>query len=503
MANNKIALIISICSIIIAFTVNEINLNQLRKEGIELRENQTVKTSDDASYLTPFKVFAKTGVIYRNEYEKYSSIVRSPGYGIIYGVIAKLFGLNKALFYLKILQLLLFGVSVYCLFFVALKVLKTQYLTILATSVYGFLPFSMGFLYYTLTEGVTPSLVIFYLFFLFKAAGSETVLKKHIYYFIATLLFAYLFLTRPFLGILGLGLPCFLYVDFYDGKKMFFFLRNLFFYATISVSLMLIWQIRNYFLTEKITGLNPIYQNEMPGIFRKTHEAIWDFFKGWESNGAHFHETIVPLWESSVRGDTTTIHIDTVILKMPPDVVDYFGRKRLYSAFKNYQSSTLFQKDYFKNRKLMPSVLPEIEQNVINDFNPMEIEYKKRFWLRYYIITPLKVYKNLSFHSNLSLYIFQKTYRGNIFVEVLRLLCFLIHSSMFLFSLFFIFFSKNLKFIFLFGLPILIYIFYLIYFQRGIEERYTLPILPLVIISGTFVLSKIVSRSIVSFIKTP
>ncbi|HEY4800340.1 MAG TPA: hypothetical protein VII99_14765, partial [Bacteroidia bacterium] len=141
--------------------------------------------------------------------------------------------------------------------------------------------------------------------------------------------------------------------------------------------------------------------------------------------------------------------------------------------------------------RLMPSSLPAIEQNVVDTFKTLAKENENHFWFRYHIITPLKVYRNLAFHSNLSLYIFQKTFRGNFFMEALRWLCFLIHTSAFLFCLFFFFVGRNLKMSSLLGWPLLIYIFYLIYFQRGIEERYTLPVLPLAIVSAIFVATEI------------
>jgi hypothetical protein len=494
MTNNKIALVLAACSILIAFTVNEVNLDQLRKDKVELRENQTVITTDDGSYIKYFRIFVETGSIYRNEYEKYDSIIRLPGYGIFYGVTAKLFGVGRVLPVLKIFQLLFFGLSVYCLFFIAVKVLTIRIFAVLAAGVYGLLPFSMGFLYYTLTEAITPALLIFYIFFLFKASAQDSETKKQINYFIASLVFSYLFLTRPFLGIFGLAIPCFLYVDFFERKKLVLFLSHAFFYGAVSVSLMLVWQARNYSLTGNISGLNPIYQNEMPGTFRKTHKAIWNLFKGWESKGDHFHETIVPLWESAIKGDTSKYRVDAVIARMPAEVVNFFGRNRLDAAFKNYQLSTLFQKQNVEDHKLLPAELPAIEQTVIDTFSRMETEYKHHFWFRYHIVTPLKVFGNLTFHSNLSLYIFQKTYRGDFFMEALRLICFSIHVSVFLLCLLFIFFSKDIKLISLFALPVLFYIFYLVYIQRGIEERYTLPILPLVILSATFVLLKIINR---------
>src|ERR1051326_4021795 len=187
MSNNKIALLISFFSLIIAFTVNEINLRELRKDGIELRENETVITSDDEGYLFPFRIFAETGSTYRNEFEKYLSIVRMPGYGIIYGVIGKFFGLKHALLILKIFQLLLFSISIYCLFFISLKVFQKTTLAVITTGIYGLLPFSMGFLYYTLTEAITPALLIFYIFFLLKAHETNDKKKKKLLYLISAL----------------------------------------------------------------------------------------------------------------------------------------------------------------------------------------------------------------------------------------------------------------------------------------------------------------------------
>ena len=71
MTNNRIAIIVSFCSLLIAYSVNEFNLSQLKNAGIGLREGQTVQTNDDVSYLRPFVINAQLGVLYRNEFEKH------------------------------------------------------------------------------------------------------------------------------------------------------------------------------------------------------------------------------------------------------------------------------------------------------------------------------------------------------------------------------------------------------------------------------------------------
>jgi len=118
------------------------------------------------------------------------------------------------------------------------------------------------------------------------------------------------------------------------------------------------------------------------------------------------------------------------------------------------------------------------------------VEFKKHFWFEYYIVSPLKVFKKLAFHSNLSLFIFQKPFRGNIFMETFRGICFLIHSIAYLVLIVGLFYRKKIYEKSLFSISLVIYVFYLIFVQRGIEERYALPILSLVLINlGYFLLN--------------
>ena len=92
----------------------------------------------------------------------------------------------------------------------------------------------------------------------------------------------------------------------------------------------------------------------------------------------------------------------------------------------------------------------------------------------------------MALHSNLSLYIFQHTYRGNWMMELLRSVFFGIHSICFLGLIISLLFWKKLDWKQnAISATVLIYIFFLCYFQRGIEERYTLPILPLLMIGLT------------------
>jgi hypothetical protein len=85
----------------------------------------------------------------------------------------------------------------------------------------------------------------------------------------------------------------------------------------------------------------------------------------------------------------------------------------------------------------------------------------------------------------------------NIFMEILRWLCLMIHVSTFTLCLIYPFINKDIKLITLGGI-VLFYLFYLTYVQRGIEERYTLPLLAVALILSAYVLKnsfkKIISK---------
>lgn len=490
MSSNKIAIIIALLSLAVAFFVNELNLYHIKKVAPEkVRLGQTIETADDDGYIKTYERLISTGSFYDSNLGKFNSVIRTPGYGASYFIFRLFLERENALAAQKIWQLLLFSVSVFCIFYISESILKSRWWAILTTSIYGLIPFSMGFLYYTLTESVTPAILIFYIYFLLKASQESSIKKKNTYYLIATLLFAYLLIIRPFLGVFGLLLFVFLIYD-YSSKKTYWIIKKIIPFGIISISFMIIWQIRNYYTIGRITSLHPIYQNEVPGLFRSPHQAMWNFFKGWEDSGANFHQTIVPFWERTINGDLSSESIAITINKMPDYVVNHFGKDHIEKVFTNYQLAILSQNYYYQNNIVMSSKATDEEKLTVSEFQKLDREFKNEFWFIYHIKTPLKVFKNLIFHSNLSLYIFQDTFRGNFFMEILRWVSFLIHLAAFSLCIIFPFIEKDIKMIFI-GSILIFYLFYLAYFQRGIEERYTLPLLPFAIILSSFVLKHI------------
>jgi hypothetical protein len=486
----RAALLIAFLSLLIAFVVNEANLHALRAGGVTLREGETVVTNDDISYYWPMRSYLRNGNMYNTHSEMYSSITRPPGYGFLWYFFALIAGEHHALLLLKLFQLLLFSISVYCFILLARAVLKSDKWSLIIGGIYGLCPFTMGFLYYTLTEGVTPALVIFYLFFLIIGGQKEVLRIRIRYYLLAACIFALLFLIRPALGLIGILLPWYLWKDPQRPMSLrFTFSIPLF--VLLALSLQGAWQIRNRVVLGHLTSLHPVYQNELPGTFRPVQAAVWDFYKGWEDKGNCFHEAWVPFWHRTMAGDSSLRSIDSMTSLIPADVREKLGEDRINAAFVKAQKAVYDQKPYYDYDLVMPSQALASEDTAVAAFSSLQRDLKKNFPLRYYLITPLKVLRNMIFHSNLSLYLFQHSLRGSLLGESLRWICFILHSLIFCLFAGMIFLRKKAgKHLLLPWIP-LMYLLYLAFIQRGIEERYTLPMLSVTLLCATFVFMQI------------
>lgn len=476
MTNKRHILVVMVVllSMLQAFVFNEWNLKKLPETS--KRKGQTVKTLDDPSYINPAVNYLEKGVWEdQNLIGNTKYYTRPPGYGWLISVFNVLFG-EQYLNGLKYFQLLMFGLSVYLLFFVADFFLKQYYWSLLTIIIYGVLPIGSGFLYYSLTEGITPALVILYLFLIIRSKNSFS------YLFWACLCFGLLFVIRPVLGFLVLLIPVVLYKD---KKPLLKLAYENFIYLFIAFAPMLGWQLRNYSIEGKWVGLHPIYHNTNNGFYRPVTKAIYAFAKGWAATPATFNKLLIPQWQATVTTGTKNKQQTEKLYEMIPEKYQkVFTKEQVAPCFEKYLDAVVIQSAYYKNKTPMPNNLPKEEKEAIACFNSLTETFKQKFWWDYHVASPLKVYKTMAFHSNLSLYIFQTTFRGKWWMEGLRMVCFGIHSLVFILFLGLFFIKKDwLTYVGLLVIPFL-YLFYLSYFQRGVEERYTLPVLSVLMLGS-------------------
>lgn len=478
-SNERIAIFIGLLSMVFSMAYNEWNIAYLEIAHPEkVSEAGTVITSDDASYLVPPQNWLEGKGWKDNSLGIRSFFLRSPGYGLWFSPFLIAAGEVNGMVVMKYFQILLFALSAHCLFYLLVWIAKRRWLAVTGAVIYGITPFASGFLYYTLTEAISPALVILTTYALYKARNGLHS-EKIRWYFASALVLAFLVLVRPIL-LPFLILPLiFIWAENFSRKR-----------ATLLIGITLLimgspslaWQIRNYSVAGEITGLHPIYYPHSNSEFRPTHEAAWGFARSFGMSGQEFHELMVPMWESAIQSDTAWYYFEEFRKRVPPFVVEAVGEEKLDSALLAYHTATVYQRYYYARNYAMPREIPSIELDAMKLFNEMESLVRNHHGLYSEVGVPMMVLAEMSMHSNLNMHIFQNTYRGNWLMEVVRWLFAFIHLSCFVAMCYTVVFIQDWRERWLLVILPLGYVLFLAFVIRGIEERYTLPMLPLMLI---------------------
>ena len=476
--------LISLFSFLSAIFLNESNIRSIKREAPERLEAKYdwVKTADDASYLRPAENYYYHGVWKDNNAGRQSYFLRTPGYGMFRYLLMSMMGIDRGYSIFMYVQLLLFAISVLLLYYIALFVGLEQRYALIAEAIYGLLPLASGFLYYSITEGITPALMIVYVFFLVYGYRSQ----RGWAFLIAGLMMGYIGLTRPILLLFGAALP----LGVWWSSGAFSFRRKAalgILTCVIALSPISLWALRNAMIAGKYVGVYPIYYPESNSQYRPTHAAIWEFMKSYGTEGANFHKVMVPLWEATRRGDTADKYIDDIVTSCPDFVRQTIGESSLRNALVRYRRSITYQCATYPHQMAIPDTIPAIEQAVIKDFSEYTYQINSSHWVWCHLVVPIKLFKSISFHSNLSLYEFQYTLRGIWWMEILRVISLILHFVCCLSFLFVILTARDNLTNTILGICIGVYFFYLCYVFRGLEERYTLPILPLMLLGLMYV----------------
>lgn len=432
-----------------------------------LRCGVTVVTADDASYLAPAENFLKGHGWMTNQPGKVKYTLRSPGYGMIYASFRLFLSEKAALKGMVAFQILIFAVAVSMIPKLYRSFAGTKIQIEIGYFLAGFIavmPIFSGFLGYTLTEGITPSLVIIFLFFLtgFDDSSMRSIL--------AGIVLGLLILIRPAMIIWVLA-PLILFLISLKHNR-----KKLLLIAAIGLLPIALWQMHISFKTKEFQGLHPIYQNDSNDLYRPLHRDIWNFHKSWGQTGYEFNSTVNRLWQDALAGNDPEYAIDKIMQAIPDNCIELIGYADLETAYRDYFDVLLTQVASFHHNLPIPHQNWE-EKNLSTQFKKFRQGYISKYPINSFVIVPIKVYFELAAHSNLSLYIFQKPWRGHVLVEIFRYFSFAIHFGVFMLFPFAVVLNRKNKLFLAIALPVLAYIGYLILIQRGIEERYTLPVL--------------------------
>ena len=460
----RFGLMLLIC---LASAVGWQNFQLATTPKILLRQGQTLRTADDPSYLRPIHQWMEQGYFPNSGLQGRLATVRPPGYGLWYGLHLKLFSTpERTLFSLRFSQAILNGLGLFLLLLWA-TVAQPKWSIFLAIPLL-LLPFLYGFSAYTLSEGISPFLLGIGLFCLEsyhqKIKGLQKPTGAWIFGLASALAFGMLWLTRPALLPLGLAFAPALRLRPKKGLLM------------LALALLPLsgWLLRNHLLFGLGFNLHPIYQTEIPGQYREPHAAAWRMCKGWEHLGWRFHKTMDRTYLAAMAGDSDTAIVGYCLRHTPEIARKSLGNPALSRAYARYVQAVQAQRNFALNAQPMPNHLLKAEAQSVALFDSLAGAFRRQQPLHYFLLTPAKVAGKLLMHSNLNAYYFQHTGRGNPAVELLRLLCFSLHALAWILPGYWIWQGGQQRWLFA-GMGL--YLCYLIFVQRGIEERYTFPLL--------------------------
>lgn len=410
--------------------------------------DQLIKTADSPSYINPAKNFLATGV-WKDNFEGPSSYVqRSPLYGFFYLTSSTVS--NSPLFTLKIIQYALMFTGIFFFGKLVSLLTKRNSITIAAMICFGILPFFHGFVGYVMTEAVAPYLLIIFTF----SFVSLYQYRKGILLF--TITGAAILLLRSQLVVFSL-----LYLLALLYKHRLFAAWTLLLFLPFFM-----WQLK----VNSHMGsfqLHPIYSYSNKSIFRPPHEELTNLFRVWEHDSERFHQM-----ESTLRKDTTDKTLSRALESVPQHLRNSVeGKLRLYQGVA-FEQKQMWRKN--ENRKL------EIEEVFVGEIEKWEKSQKGQYALNNWLYTPVKSFIDLIKSSHLNHYIFQKTFRGNYFVEFLRIISVVILFTSLLSSAVLLFIKHVSIPEKIVMLSVLVSILYLVLIQRMNETRYMTPYLPLI-----------------------
>jgi hypothetical protein len=417
------------------------------------------ETADDPSYLRPAENFADHGTWKDNTAGPSSCVQRPPLYGAIHLVFYELSG-SESLKAEMALHFFLHGLALF--FLPALfAAAGAQRLRFAGTIVYAALPCFWGFLSYAITESISPSLILLSL-----AAVSS---GKRRSFALSMLLLAALWLLRPVIALIVL------FAFFAKVRKSFTVSLSGVSAVVVAVFLIGAWEYRKAGYTGVWPDLHPIYHSGNETMFRPVHEDLSALFRIWETKPEDFHALTGHYWsQKRMPGDEVgRAYFASHDVPLPADIFD--SVLCAYSAAEN-EVRTTFGKGGTNGSAA--------EKRLSARLRALAAEKRRNNRLQHYAGTPLRSAKEMLGKSQLNLDIFQLVFRGSLAVKLLKGTCVLLIVSGF-FCCFVVLRTGN-SFLRPAALGAIVYLLYLFCFQRMNEDRYMLPVLPVLLTSLLF-----------------
>lgn len=463
-----------------AFFIHTTNIRSLEEQNSVKVETGMVITRDDASYIRPAENFAQKGIWKDNTEGVSSYIQRPPGMGMLHYIFYSISPQHNGFLH-KLFNCGLHVLSIYCFGLIGLLLLNKKW-AIGVQLLYALLPCFWGYLFYYLTEPVTVPLMVF-LFFAYlqyhRAPSSKWLLLQAI-------VCGLILLVRPQLMFFILPFFYFL-VKFLRTKtphKIPVFLMAFLFGFGGFIS----WEIRSASIVHRFTWSHGIYDITNNTQYRPIHQSFVELFKVWDYDNNRFHTMMLdawePTWEPSAEWADKNIHLHGC---------KGITKNEILLLLVEYSAIAKQQRPIFDSNGIIPTEQENERILRLKVDSITRVLKTKNFVLRN-IIGPFRSAEFMLVKSQLNLHIFQHTYRGFWWMETLRYSSLVLILLSFLLSFLQVRDFKD-KPVFLFLLATILYFGYLCFFHKINEERYILPLLPIMLLIAANTLYKVLKKT--------
>lgn len=457
-------MIIALFGGIWTFFIHTTNVHYLESIGSPKTEGGMVLTSDDAGYIRPAENFADKGVWKDNTQGVSSYISRTPGMGVIHLLFYKVSPHHHPVLH-RIFNSILHMLALY-FFGLTCSLLLNKKWAIALNVVVAFLPCFWGYTFYYLTEAVTFPLIVFLFFAYVKyhlAPGSKWIL-------IQGLVGGILIMVRPQLMFFILPFVYFLLHFLVKGSSKKILVGTV--ALILALGSFISWEIRSANIAHRFTWFHGIYDETNNNQYRPVHQSFVELFKVYDWDNKRFHTMMLDAWESDWQPTDDWLNNN----------IQLHGCKGISKAdikilLLEYSFIAKRQRPVFEHGGTIPKEEAD-EKNLRLKLDSITTDLKGKNWILCNIVGPIRSAQFMIVKSQLNLAIFQHKYRGFWWMEILRWTCMITVLFSFLFSLRHVINLKN-KAYFLFILSTIIYFIYLCFVHKINEERYVVPLLPI------------------------
>jgi 4-amino-4-deoxy-L-arabinose transferase-like glycosyltransferase len=474
----KYTLIAFLIIVAYAFILNEWNIRCIRTHNPQNKEinsrslvyNAAIYSVDNVWYLPQIKFFLAGKGFTSNPNKVNYGVRRTPVYPIFYGVHYIIFGEKGSFYFIRFTQILLFAWACIALFVATFNFTKNKKTAIITACLFAFNPTLVSYLYYTITEAVSPALVCFLLYFLSRCFIDNS--KKN--WFFLGVIFAIGSLCRT--TIFFFIIPLFIFGIYQNKKSIKLLLTSSLFFIFGAGILFIPNTIRNYIVTKGDFVLLEKYYGDpmdygMPNIELRSWISCWTNPADYSSEVISNTMLIAIAFNSN---DTKEKIIEKLMSDLPPRATIANKKEDIKIAYESLY-------DYYLaiNKEVDSIELKKLEAISLVKMRELKSVFILHAPLQYYIITPLLFFKSIIFQSNAATLALLDNYQKSNIQKTIKIILYLLNVFLFISIIGASFYSRNYITLYLVCILFIATNFlYITFIIKCFEVRYLIPVFP-------------------------